>query len=1315
MKKILQTFCACFVTASFAFTGQAYGQSVFINEIHYDNASGDVNEAIEIAGLAGTNLTGWSLVLYNGSNGAAYRTNALTETVANQSNGYGFVVVNYPTDGIQNGAPDAVALVNAAGTVVQFLSYEGVVTATDGPANGMTSTNIGVAESNTTPVNYSLQLTGNGTAYAQFTWATEAASSFGAVNTGQSFGTGGGTTAPDPEPEPDPQPQPQPANVLVFINEIHYDNAGTDAGEGVEVAGLAGTDLTGWQLVPYNGNGGTTYNPLTLSGILPNQQAGFGTMFFSISGLQNGALDGIALVNAADSVIQFLSYEGSFAATNGPANGMTSTDIGVLQESAPTGSSLQLTGSGSAYTDFTWAAAKATYDTVNNNQVFLPLQDIVFINEIHYDNVLEDANEGVEVAGTAGVDLTGWQLIPYNGNGGTTYSSLTLSGIIPNQQNGFGTLFFPIAGLQNGAPDGIALVNAADSVIQFLSYEGAFAATSGPAAGLTSTNIGVEEGSSTPANFSLQLTGSGFNYSDFTWSGPIASTANAINTGQNFGGGTTNPDPEPEPQKVTIAQARNLLLGTRVIISGTLTVADELGGPAFIQDATGGIALFDADVHGEGTFNIGDSLQVTASIGAFNEQVQLVEVTNMQSFGPAINPIMPLTVNISQITNVLEGQLITIPDASFTDTRGLLFPESNYTITDGTNNLQLRIDGDVESLVGREVPDAAVTVTGVLGSFRGTLQILPRFIQDLPGTTEFTPAGTTIPIARTLDVMTWNMEFFGSTLNDFGPTNNALQLQNARKLIDTVHADIIAVQEISDENLLQQLVEMLPGNYQRVCSERYSYSFEGEDPTFPAQKLCFIYNADVISLVDDRVIFEQLYDAARSGASTPLNNYPTGDPASFWSSGRLPYMVTVDATVEGVTERVQLINIHAKSGLGSEDLLRRSYDVQALKDTLNVYYPNANLIILGDYNDDVDESIGGGPSTYRSLTEAENFRAVTATLSAAGLRSFVTQDNVIDHITISDELFDNHLAGSETLIIPFSFIPDYANTTSDHLPAVTRFELKGPLTENCTASGFITREQYNASNALGTPVVSTLTSFEANNKGDYFAARILGYICPPQTGNYTFWISGDDATRLNLSTDANPANAQLIAYSLSRTNFREYNKYASQKSASIYLEAGKKYYIEAQHAEFWAGDHVTVAWQLLNGTFEGPIPGSRLSPYVSDGQGDVVLAASTQALRMQMQGMNQAESLATPKELTVYPNPFSDKTTIEFVPAEAGELQLEVYNTTGELVRTLYKGQVQAGKLQQYVFDGSGLAAGVYVCRVTYQGKTEHKRIMLLK
>ncbi len=55
----------------------------------------------------------------------------------------------------------------------------------------------------------------------------------------------------------------------VFINEIHYDNVGTDTGEFIEVAGPAGTDLTGWSIVLYNGNGGGLYDTDPLAGVIP--------------------------------------------------------------------------------------------------------------------------------------------------------------------------------------------------------------------------------------------------------------------------------------------------------------------------------------------------------------------------------------------------------------------------------------------------------------------------------------------------------------------------------------------------------------------------------------------------------------------------------------------------------------------------------------------------------------------------------------------------------------------------------------------------------------------------------------------------------------------------------------------------------------------------------------------------------------------------------------------------------------------------------------------------------------------------------------
>ncbi len=170
--------------------------TVWINEIHYDNAGTDVDEFIEIAGPAGEDLTGWSIVRYNGANGLMYGTSTLSGTIPDLgSSGFGVVSVLYPVDGIQNGAPDGIALVDN-GTLVQFLSYEGTLTATDGPANTVTSTDIGVAEASTTPVGQSLQLAGSGSTYGDFTWSTPGAGTRGSANTGQTFQADPGDEAP---------------------------------------------------------------------------------------------------------------------------------------------------------------------------------------------------------------------------------------------------------------------------------------------------------------------------------------------------------------------------------------------------------------------------------------------------------------------------------------------------------------------------------------------------------------------------------------------------------------------------------------------------------------------------------------------------------------------------------------------------------------------------------------------------------------------------------------------------------------------------------------------------------------------------------------------------------------------------------------------------------------------------------------------------------------------------------------------------------------------------------------------------------------
>jgi len=161
----------------------------------------------------------------------------------------------------------------------------------------------------------------------------------------------------------------------------------------------------------------------------------------------------------------------------------------------------------------------------------------IWINEIHYDNAGGDAEEGIEIAGPAGYELNGHKVYFYNGADGTKYSVLNLSGVIDNEYDRFGALWFPHAGIQNGAPDGLALVRESGGetkVLQFLSYEGTFIAADGPAIGLRGVDIGVAQPDNTPIGQTLQLTGKGKGYADFTWTGPVEHSRGSLNAGQQI-------------------------------------------------------------------------------------------------------------------------------------------------------------------------------------------------------------------------------------------------------------------------------------------------------------------------------------------------------------------------------------------------------------------------------------------------------------------------------------------------------------------------------------------------------------------------------------------------------------------------------------------------------------------------------------------------------------------------------------------------------------------------------------------------------------
>ena len=430
--------------AAMSFAG-ALSAQVFINEIHYDNTGTDAGEAIEVAGPAGTDLTGWTIALYNGSASqlSVYATINLTGTIADQSGGYG--TLSFAQAGIQNGAPDGLALVDPGSSVIQFLSYEGSFTAGSGPANGMTSTDIGVSESSGTAVGDSLQLTGSGTVYGDFTWAGAQANTFGAVNTGQTFGS------------------PEPATII--INEVDADQTSTDSAEFIELydGGAGNTALDGLVLVLMNGSDDASYLAFDLDGHSTNAD-GYFVLCGNAATTDNCDLDVSPdtnlIQNGADAVALYAGDATDFP-NDTPVTTTNLLDAIVYDTSDGDDAGLLVllnggqpqvneNGNGAKDTESNQRCANGSGGLRNTDtyEQFAPTPGLanqcgtvpsILINEVDADQTGTDSAEFVELydGGAGNTALDGLVLVLMNGSDDASYQAFDLDGQSTNADGYF--------------------------------------------------------------------------------------------------------------------------------------------------------------------------------------------------------------------------------------------------------------------------------------------------------------------------------------------------------------------------------------------------------------------------------------------------------------------------------------------------------------------------------------------------------------------------------------------------------------------------------------------------------------------------------------------------------------------------------------------------------------------------------------------------------------------------------------------------------------------------------------------------------------
>jgi endonuclease/exonuclease/phosphatase family metal-dependent hydrolase len=305
-------------------------------------------------------------------------------------------------------------------------------------------------------------------------------------------------------------------------------------------------------------------------------------------------------------------------------------------------------------------------------------------------------------------------------------------------------------------------------------------------------------------------------------------------------------------------------------------------------------------------------------------------------------------------------------------------------------------------------------------------------------------SGDTYDPAKTLEVVNWNIEWFGSAVSaNLGPANKDLQQTNVTSVLNTLRADVYALQEVVDTLRLYNVVNQLSAAtgipYAYKVSYFGSYADNVQDVDYPsAQKLAFIYNTNVVK----NPTFTALLRCSQADACAAFTP---------WASGRFPYMMTANVTLDGTTKQIRFIAIHAKSGSADADYNRRKAGADLLKTELDTKYGSDNILLAGDYNDVLNGTIATGitpaVSSYSSfVNDAANYSSPTLPLAQAGAQSTVSYNTVIDNVIVSNELASSYLAGSAAVRTDVaSGIANYASTTTDHYPVYTRYRFSNAL------------------------------------------------------------------------------------------------------------------------------------------------------------------------------------------------------------------------------------------------------------------------------
>ena len=329
--------------------------------------------------------------------------------------------------------------------------------------------------------------------------------------------------------------------------------------------------------------------------------------------------------------------------------------------------------------------------------------------------------------------------------------------------------------------------------------------------------------------------------------------------------------------------------------------------------------------------------------------------------------------------------------------------------------------------------------------------------------------GNSIDPASTLSIVDWNLNWFCTPDPTLGPTNKALQKQNVGIILPSLHADLYALQEVVNEDSLKAIVATMPG-YAYIINNYGSYSstaIADPDPLNTVQKLAFVYNTTKITPVRTDSLLSIGVNTAADTATKYYND---------WASGRFPYMLTADVLLSDnnggtITKRMRFIDVHAKANTApvATAYARRLDGANALDSLIKASYANDNVIILGDFNDDLNQTITtgiqGDTTSWKAFIFQDSALYIfpTKSLSLSGQHSDVSYSSVIDNVIATKPLANFYLPSSATVLSEVSsLVSSYGTTTTDHYPVFSQFSFVPPVALPVTLLNFTAVRQDNA-------------------------------------------------------------------------------------------------------------------------------------------------------------------------------------------------------------------------------------------------------------